>query len=124
MVLEMRCEKLCLKGRCHFCWMFVSSCCMVRSNILQQVARTVVICSISEFSEKKLRLFYNRGKRYTLYISCDMHINVQCLLHIFFFVGAINVNYCVPLLLRLLDSLENSCIESLLFGASSSNQRV
>lgn len=40
------------------------------------------------------------------------------------FLGTVNVDHCISLLLRLLDCLENSCVESLLFGASSSNQRI
>lgn len=72
MVLEMYRERLCFEDSCHLCRFFVSSCCMVRSNIFQQVSCVVIICSVSEFSKEKLRLFYNRGKN--LYLIFHIHI--------------------------------------------------
>lgn len=62
MVLEVHREELRLKSGCRLRWLLVGGCSMVGSDLLQQVSCTVFIRPVSKFSEKELRLFYNRGK--------------------------------------------------------------
>lgn len=69
---------------------------------------------------------------FILYITCYKHtpiIHIYIFIYIYIYIfflllDTIHIDHCISLLLRLFDRLKNSSIESLLFGASSSNQRV
>lgn len=66
-------EELRFNGSCCLRRLLISSCGMVRSDILQQVSCVVLIRPVSELSKEKLWLFYDRGKDlhllfYTIYV--------------------------------------------------------
>lgn len=68
--------------------------------------------------EVKICIYYFAQYVHIMYVLCTYY-DLSC-----WFSGTVHLDHRVSLLLRLLDSFEDTSIESLLFGTSSSNKWV